>query len=340
MALTDKLTAIANAIRAKTGKSGSLTLDDMPTEIASISGGGGGGGAASVTVTGLPYSMYGAYVADDGSARITTLQNGTKYSVLKGSAVTFLQTFLGSVLVSGGGNVDQNFGYKTAAITGDSVTLQVVVSCFLPGTLITLADGTKKPIENISYDDVIRVWDFDNGCMGEAGVCWLTTSGLRNDHYYRITFDDGTVLRATGQNSNHKFFNVDTQRFEGVAYCEVGDRIYGENGIVTVAAKEYIEEEIEYFNLMTDRAINCFADGILTSDRYGNLYPIADMRYIKEDRYLRPYSEFEAAGVARYWYDHIRLGESTDSMETVKDYVAKCECQMSDLERVKAYAQR
>lgn len=42
MALTDKLTNIANAIRTKTGKSGKLTLDQMVTEIGSISGGGGG----------------------------------------------------------------------------------------------------------------------------------------------------------------------------------------------------------------------------------------------------------------------------------------------------------
>lgn len=40
MALTDKLTAIADAIRAKTGKSDTMTLDGMVTEIASISGGG------------------------------------------------------------------------------------------------------------------------------------------------------------------------------------------------------------------------------------------------------------------------------------------------------------
>lgn len=39
MALTDKLTAIANAIRTKTGKTDSLTLDQMPSEIESISGG-------------------------------------------------------------------------------------------------------------------------------------------------------------------------------------------------------------------------------------------------------------------------------------------------------------
>lgn len=42
MALTDKLNAIGEAIRAKTGKTNKLTLDQMPTEIASIKTGGGG----------------------------------------------------------------------------------------------------------------------------------------------------------------------------------------------------------------------------------------------------------------------------------------------------------
>lgn len=38
MALTDKLTTIANAIRAKTGKTDAMTLDAMATEIESMSG--------------------------------------------------------------------------------------------------------------------------------------------------------------------------------------------------------------------------------------------------------------------------------------------------------------
>lgn len=41
MALTDKLTAIANAIRSKTGKTDSLTLEQMPGEIEGIEAGGG-----------------------------------------------------------------------------------------------------------------------------------------------------------------------------------------------------------------------------------------------------------------------------------------------------------
>ena len=38
MALTDKLTAIADAIRSKSGKTATMTLDEMPGEIASLSG--------------------------------------------------------------------------------------------------------------------------------------------------------------------------------------------------------------------------------------------------------------------------------------------------------------
>lgn len=49
MALTDKLTAIADAIRGKTGKSDSMTLDQMPTEIAGIVTGGGGANVLTYT---------------------------------------------------------------------------------------------------------------------------------------------------------------------------------------------------------------------------------------------------------------------------------------------------
>lgn len=43
MAITDKLKAIADAIRSKTGKTEMLTLDNMPTEIEAIEVGGDGG---------------------------------------------------------------------------------------------------------------------------------------------------------------------------------------------------------------------------------------------------------------------------------------------------------
>ena len=58
MALTDKLTAIGNAIRNKTGGTELLTLDAMPTEIESIQTGG--------TVEALDITANGTYTAPDG----------------------------------------------------------------------------------------------------------------------------------------------------------------------------------------------------------------------------------------------------------------------------------
>lgn len=77
MALTDKLTAIANAIRAKTGKSTAMTLDEMPTEIASISGGGG------ITPTGtINISQNGTFDVTQYASALVNVAGGG------GSAVT------------------------------------------------------------------------------------------------------------------------------------------------------------------------------------------------------------------------------------------------------------
>ena len=85
----------------------------------------------------------------------------------------------------------------------------ITSSCILKGTDILLADGTSKKIENLTYNDVLKVWDFDEGRLGSAKVCWLTMPGLKNWHYYQLTFNDGTVLKTTGINSNHRIFSVD-----------------------------------------------------------------------------------------------------------------------------------
>lgn len=58
MALTDKLTAIGNAIREKTGGTDLLTLDQMPTEISNIQGGG--------TVEELTITSNGTYTPPTG----------------------------------------------------------------------------------------------------------------------------------------------------------------------------------------------------------------------------------------------------------------------------------
>ena len=52
MALIDKLNAIGDAIRAKTGGTEKLTLDEMPTQIQAIQTGGGDLPEEALTISG------------------------------------------------------------------------------------------------------------------------------------------------------------------------------------------------------------------------------------------------------------------------------------------------
>ena len=57
MTLTDKIKSIADAIRSRTGKSSALTLDQMPSEILSISGGSAALQSKTVTPTGRTFTV-------------------------------------------------------------------------------------------------------------------------------------------------------------------------------------------------------------------------------------------------------------------------------------------
>lgn len=70
MALTDKLTAIADAIRGKTGGTDALSLDAMVTEIEGIETGGG---------TDLSVGLLSNAIEEYESAEVTTLRNYAFY---------------------------------------------------------------------------------------------------------------------------------------------------------------------------------------------------------------------------------------------------------------------
>lgn len=87
MALTNKLTAIANAIRSKTGKTEAMTLDQMPTEIESISGGSGDLTDEDLTFSGdcgMLFSTAKAWVTRKFGSRIKTINLIASYQMFYG----------------------------------------------------------------------------------------------------------------------------------------------------------------------------------------------------------------------------------------------------------------
>ena len=194
--------------------------------------------------------------------------------------------------------------------------------CLAEGTLITLADGTTKAIEDIAMTDSLRVWDFDLGQPAEAKPLWIKQTESTTQ-YNLLTFSDGTTLKTINQ---HRIFNKEAGAFTYpmTAATPVGTttvNVAGEE--VTLVDKCIIVDTVNYYNVITNHHLNLYADGILTSMRYNNIYPIADMRFVKDDRVLRDANEF--AGIDQRWITGLRLSEQTMPLADIKQYVKRLE---------------
>lgn len=193
------------------------------------------------------------------------------------------------------------------------------IPCLLKGTLIRLANGRDKPIEEITYDDDLLVWDFDNGKLSSAKPIWIKKAQKAN-YYFKNILASGKELLTTGQSSTgwgHRMFDMDKGKFRYTTET-VSDRIFTLDGIDLHKSCERIEAECEHYNIITEKHFNLFANGILTSCSLNNLYPVKDMKFVKDDRRPRP---FEAYDVPMELYRGLRLDEQTGDVTELNKYV-------------------
>ena len=190
--------------------------------------------------------------------------------------------------------------------------------CLLKGTMISLADGTYKLIEDINNDDLLLTWDFDLGRYAQARPLWIkrVETGTR---YNQLTFSDGTVLRTFDQ---HRIFNKQAGAFTYPMSDDtpIGTVTVNEHGQeITLVKRELVWDTIEHYNIITDHHINLFADSILTSCRFNNIYPITDMKFVKDTVLNRNLSEF--AKIESRFVSGLRLQEQSFELAMIEGYV-------------------
>lgn len=300
---------------------GTFTLNQNSNKTIEIDAGGGGTVGHTVTIkcdggSNDYYLILTAYFADGTNQPMTIYGGDQPTSLSNVIGFSWLENHYNKFA---GMSVDEKYmdnTYVPIVSDGQTYTLLTNHPCILKGTMITLSDFSKKPIEEITYEDELLTWDFDNGKFSHQKPSWIKIAQT-TDYHWMSKFESGRELRTCGK-FGHRIFDLDKNKFLYVTDA-VGDRVIDENGnIDRLIYTKRIETESVFYNLNTKHDINCYANGILTSCRLNNIYPISDMKFVKDERVKRQLSDY--VDVPEDWYIDNRYDEQTLPIEELRKY--------------------
>ena len=213
MALTDKLTAIGDAIREKTGKNDLLALDQMPDEIRNISSGGGTGIEPIVLTGDQPYAcagyLGGEYIKKFGDTiSVVDLTSGSQF---------FYHSFSKSIPFSV--NFKPNEGVSLHQMFSDATKLEIlpVINYAKPANLASFCSGCQNLRE--IPENLVDNWDLEY-CHNDTG-----SVSMSNMFYkcYSLRKIPSLVLKQLYNKKSA--YNSDSMYYQTFSYCYNLDEI-------------------------------------------------------------------------------------------------------------------
>jgi hypothetical protein len=316
------------------GEDGELTFPDGTNQTTAYTGGGG---------TSIPAVVTTGAVGVGGQAHVKvqfTVASATTVTAVGVTVIGISTPASGRITLSGSPGTGSFDIVAATNVVGETFILMPFATnasgtgygapiagtgtdpCYVKGTMITMADMSRVAVENITYHDDILVWDFDLGEFASATPLWIKKTQTTVVSCL-LTFSDYSELRIVGDSPKaHRIFNKEAGKFTYGSMPEtpIGTTTFNDQGEeITLISKEWIVGEVEFYNVMTDYHMNLFANSILTSMRYNNLYPITDMKFVKDSRTLRTANDYP--NVEERLYKGFRLAEQTQSVEEIETHI-------------------
>ena len=146
-------------------------------------------------------------------------------------------------------------------------------SCIPSGTMITMADGTKKPVEEVTVDDEVLVFNHETGCFDTAGIIFFEADEIDDYSIVNLEFSDGSVTRLIYE---HGYFDLDLMEyvyirednfedFIGHSFVKVTEDggVYGTESVTLTDAYVTVETT-GCFSFPSVYHLNFIADGFLS----------------------------------------------------------------------------
>ena len=223
-------------------------------------------------------SSNGASTVNRGATYQATITADNNYTLPDDLTIT-----MGGQTVQKGNN---GYTFSNGTLRVFNVTGDLVISgsatqntCLVAGTLIKTINGDKK-IEDITYSDLLLVYNHISGKTTYEYPIWIE-EGKKSNSYKKITFSDKTELKIV---NSHSLFDSNKKRYvDANKELTIGDEVYKlkNNKLVKVKVVkiESINEEVEYYNIVSTYFYNLFANSLLTTDTtssISNIYGFKD----------------------------------------------------------------
>ena len=139
-------------------------------------------------------------------------------------------------------------------------------SCLIEGTLITMADGTVKPVEEIAQGDLLLVFNHETGEYDVSFVLFNDAEELCTHAVIYLEFSNGKTI---GVVSEHGFFDLDLNKYVYIDYSNyqdfIGHHFYSMDSEDVILTNSYIAyEEIRVYSPVTAFELNYFTEGMLS----------------------------------------------------------------------------
>jgi len=203
----------------------------------------------------------------------TVTESGDGFADGEGATyeVTGSQTEIGTSANTFEYELNDGTSESNYTITKEEGTLTVMSDdCVLEGTLITLADGSQKKVEDLAADDVLLSYDFFEGKMLPRKLLGCVRSEAEEDDIIRLKTKKGNELTIVGAEA---VFDMDAKTYVDIDASSYADAIgmhvmineNGHYGIDEIIDARYTREGAVFYEVYTETSTNYVANNILVN---------------------------------------------------------------------------
>lgn len=237
-------------------------------------------------------------------------------------------TFEGWFLDDTNVTTNRKYTLPTSSVTKDGQVFTLYSkwtksSCIAEGTLITLDDGTFKPVEELDGSERLLVWNIHTGTYDSAPILFIDYHGIKTYEVLRLYFDNANYVEVI---DNHGFFDITLGKYVFIDAENVkeyiGHTFVTQNGEGRLVSSEVEQKETGSYSPVTFGHLCYYVNGFLSmpanTEPFINIFDVdTEKMRIDEELYI---ADVELYGLYTYetfvadWADYLDgIGETVEA---------------------------